>query len=125
VGNRGIPSQADIEGFLKIFKSCWDGSIVPRQDTSNDEALAILGIAPKHRMEEVKKLCFEDYYRGPSPDHDGNSSKEWWEFGRYVKGQEIYIKITVYTKTNGRKVGKCMSFHIPQKEMHYPHKKRG
>ncbi|MDA8242266.1 MAG: hypothetical protein M0Z67_18095 [Nitrospiraceae bacterium] len=124
VGSRGTPSKADIEEFLKIFKSCWDGSVVPRLDTSNDETLAILGITAKHRKEEVMRLCVEDYCEGPSPDYDGNSNKEWWIFGRYVKGYEIYIKIAVSTRNDGRHVGRCMSFHIPKWEMKYPHRQR-
>jgi hypothetical protein len=121
----GISNKADIEKFLEIFKSCWDGKVVPRLDGKNDETLTILGIGPKHRMEEVKKLCVGDYYRGPSPDHDGCATKEWWEFGRWIKKHEIYIKIRIYKKSNGKYDGKCMSFHIAEHGINYPYKKGG
>ena len=120
-----LPSKEEIEQFLKIFKSCWDGSVVPRQDTRNEETLADLCITPRHRLKEVRNLCAEDYYRGPSPDHDGDPGKEWWEFGRSIEGYEIYIKIRIYKKSNNQYAGKCMSFHIADKEITYPYKKEG
>lgn len=120
VEKREIPSKAEVEAFLKLFKSCWDGSLVPRKDPRNDDALTILGILPKHRAEEIRRLAVENYFRGPSPDHDGNPSKEWWEFGLYVKRHEIYIKIAVHKKR-----GRCMSFHIADWEITYPYKERG
>lgn len=118
------PSQEDIKRFLKIFKSCWNGNVIPRTDSKNDDTLTILGITPKHRMEEVKRLHYYDYFRGPSPDHNGDPSKEWWEFGLWIKGREIYIKIRIYTKENGKYGGKCMSFHIAEEKITYPFKEK-
>lgn len=118
------PSPEEIEQFLKIFKSYWAGKVVPRLDSKNDDTLAILGITPKHRVEEVKRLQYTDYFRGPSPDHDGSVGKEWWEFGLWVKGHEIYIKICIVKKENGRYRGRCMSFHIAQETITYPFKEK-
>jgi hypothetical protein len=123
--NREKPSQEEVEQFLEIFKSCWDGNVIPRTDSKNDDALTTLGITPKHRMGEVKKrLSYADYFRGPSPDHDGEPGKEWWEFGLRVKEHEIYIKIRIYKKENGKYGAKCMSFHIADRPVEYPFKKR-
>lgn len=119
---RGKPTQEEVEQFLKDFKASWDGKVVPRTDSKNDDTLTILGITPKHRMEEVKRLRYLDYFRGPSPDHDGSPDKEWWEFGLRVKGYEIYIKIRIYTKGNGKYGAKCMSFHIAEEKIIYPFK---
>lgn len=119
---REKPTQEEVEQFLKIFKACWDGRVVPRKDEKNDDTLTILGITPKHRMEEVKRLHYYDYFRGPTPDHDGDPSKEWWEFGLRVKGHEIYIKIRIYKKENGKYGAKCMSFHIAEEKITYPFK---
>ena len=115
-------TQEEVEQFLEIFKSYWDGKVIPRE--KNDDALAILGITPKHRIEEVKKLRYVDYFRGPSPDHDGEPDKEWWEFGLRVKGHEIYIKIRIYKRKSGSYGGKCMSFHIAEEEIIYPFKEK-
>jgi hypothetical protein len=85
-----------------------DGKVVPRTDSKNDDTLTILGITPKHRAEEVKRLQYSDYFRGPSPDHDGIAGKEWWEFGLRVKGHEIYVKIRIYQKRSGKYGAKCL-----------------
>ncbi|MBI5103134.1 MAG: type II toxin-antitoxin system MqsR family toxin [Nitrospirae bacterium] len=118
--SNSIALKEDIEHFLKNFKSCWDGSVIPRINSNNDDTLAILGITPKHRMEEIRSLKVEDYYKGPSPDYDGITNKEWWEFGKYVYGYEIYIKVAVYCNK-----GRCMSFHFPEHKITYPYKKKG
>jgi glycerophosphoryl diester phosphodiesterase len=117
--DREEPSQEEVEQFLKNFKASWDGNVVPRTDSKNDDTLTILGITPKHRMEEVKRLRYVDYFRGPSPDHDGEPGKEWWEFGLRVKGHEIYIKIRI-----GKYGAKCMSFHIAEEKITYPFKEK-
>lgn len=122
--NREKPSQEDVEQFLENFKACWDGKVVPRTDSKNDDTLTILGITPRHRMEEVKRLRYVDYFRGPSPDHDGIPGKEWWEFGLRIKVYEIYIKIRIYKKGNGKYGAKCMSFHIAEEKITYPFKEK-
>jgi hypothetical protein len=120
-----LPSKEEIEQFLAIFKSCWDGQVVPRLNSKNDDTLDILGITPKHRREEGRRVHYKDYFRGPSPDHDGDSTKEWWEFGRWIKGYEVYIKIRVYKRRrDDRYVAKCMSFHIAEEKITYPFKKK-
>lgn len=124
MGSKGTATQAEVEEFLSIFKSCWDGNVVPRTDSRNDDTLSILGITPKHRAEEIKRLRYDNYSRGPSPDHDGDSDKLWWEFGRVIDSYEIYIKIRVYKrKKDGSFAAKCMSFHIAERSMTYPYKK--
>lgn len=125
MGAKGKPSKEEIEEFLRIFKSCWDGRVIPRANPKNDETLAILGITPRHRMEEVKCLRYDDYYRGPSLDHDGKFNKKWWEFGRRIKKHEIYIKICIYKNNSGQYRGDCMSFHIADENIGYPFKEGG
>lgn len=120
----GIPKQADIEGFLKEFKRCWDGKVIDRVNTKNDNTLTELGLLPHHRTYEIRRLECSDFYRGPSPDHQ-IAGHEWWEFGRKVKSREIYIKIKVYVAENGEKRGRCMSFHFPEKKITYPYKRKG
>lgn len=97
--------------------------MVPRRDRRNEETRNDLGLTTMQLAEEVKKLKYTDYYRGPSPDHD-KSTRMWWEFGKEIKGQEVYIKITVYTSDSGKKFGKCMSCHFPDegKPINYPYK---
>ncbi|NCO68536.1 MAG: toxin [Nitrospirae bacterium CG_4_10_14_3_um_filter_44_29] len=124
MADKAKPSPEEIEQFLENFKSCWDGNVVPRLDEKNDETLSSLGITPRHRAEEVKRLHYTDYFRGPSPDYDGIAGKEWWEFGLRVKGHEIYIKIRIYKRERGSYGGKCMSFHIAEEKITYPFKEK-
>jgi len=79
-----VASKNEIEQFLKEFKRCSQIHVVDeRQDGKNDETLAILGILPKQRLEEIKSLSYKNYFRGPTPDH-GNPSEYVWEFGKRV-----------------------------------------
>lgn len=123
VGISRIATEEEIADFLRIFKSCWDGSVAERE--KNGETLTILGLGPKHRAEECKRLCVEDYSFGPCPDHDGDPTKEWWVFGRVIRKREVYIKIRIYQMRNGAYYGRCLSFHIAEDEMKYPYKKKG
>jgi hypothetical protein len=117
--------KTEIEQFLKTFFQCWDGRVLDeREDKRNEETLLSLGITPKHRAEEIKKLKYYDFYRGPSPDH-ANPKENFWEFGRKVKGEEVYIKIKVYQDFKGRNSGKCISFHFPDRPITYPCKQKG
>lgn len=124
MANRDKPSKEEIEQFLKIFKFCWDGKVIPRAHPKNDETLTIIGITPKHRMEEIKCLRYEDYSEGPSPDYDSKYPKEWWIFGRMVKKYEIYIKICINKNPVGQYRAECMSFHIAEGKINYPFKER-
>ena len=120
MGQKIYSSKEEVAKFLKIFKSCWDGSVVPRIDPKNEDALIILGFTPRHRMEEIKRLCIEDYFDGPSPDYY-YPTKELWEFGRHIKRHDIYIKISIVMK-NGSYIGRCMSFHVAEFKIFYPYK---
>jgi len=110
--------RADIEQFLKEFKAVWKGLVIPRPE--NDKTLLELGLTPYHRANEIRKLTYKIFFRGPTPEHSGNQ-REWWEFGMIVKGKEIYIKLQTYkTKTENKKKGKCLSFHISDRPIKYP-----
>lgn len=119
-----IPTQAEIEEFLREFKRCWDGKVIDRVNEKNEDTLIVLGITPQHRAEEIRKLKYTDFYRGPSPDHS-NPGEECWEFGRKIGGEEVYIKIKIYATESGQQRGKCLSFHIAEKKITYPLRKKG
>jgi hypothetical protein len=115
--------KAEIEQVLKDFKRHWDGRVLNRKSSDNEDTLTALQIMPQHRAEEIRKLKYSDYYRGPSPDFD-YPTHDVWEFGRRVKGQEVYIKLKVYLE-NGKKKAKCFSFHFPKHKITYPFKQKG
>ena len=84
----------------------------------NREALLELDISPMQREMVVKSLQPQDYVEGPVID-ELNKQKEMWVFGKYVKGREVYIKVTL-----GYDAGQtiCISFHIAEHPLRYPFK---
>lgn len=112
----------DIETFLAEFKQkmkIWD--IVFRNDRQkNTQALIDLEITPAQRRAVIEKLVAEDYSEGPLPD-TLNRLSPMWVFGKQVKQQEVYIKITMGT-LNCPVI--CISFHLAEHPMKYPLKNK-
>lgn len=111
----------EIESFLNDFftkLSIW-GIFVRDDRNKNAQTLLDLEITPADRISIIKKLVATDYSEGPVTDTLLKGS-DMWIFGKKVKGLEIYIKITM--GHTGSKV-MCLSFHIAEYPMKYPHKK--
>lgn len=101
-------------GKLEIF------NILFRDDRGKNTAtLAQLEITPNSRTEIIKEIKVEDYSDGPIRD-TLNQMGEMWVFGKNVKGQEVYIKISLGLP-NCSTI--CISFHIAEFPMNYPYKK--
>jgi len=115
-------TRSNIEKFLADFKQkmkIWD--IVFRSDRQkNTQALIDLEITPAQRRAVIGKLEVEDYSDGPLPD-TLNRLSPMWVFGRQVKQQEVYIKITMGA-TNCPVI--CISFHLAEHPMDYPLKNK-
>ncbi len=100
-------------GKLNVFE------ILFRDDRGkNSAALAELEITANTRTKIIKEVKVEDYSDGPIPD-TLNGMGEMWVFGKDVKGQEVYIKISL-GRPNSNTI--CISFHIAQHPMKYPFK---
>lgn len=82
----------------------------------NLNSLVDLGITPNQRMEVIMNLSCYDYSEGPIVDALNNQG-EMWVFGKDVRGNEIYIKITL-GKPNSHTI--CISFHKAEHPMSYP-----
>jgi hypothetical protein len=108
----------EAEEFLSDFfvkLSIYD--IFFKNREKNEAALLELEITASERLEIIKSLTAGDYYRGPSADACDPASPPNWEFGKRVKGKDVYIKI------NMGKAGKrvmCISFHIAERKMACP-----
>jgi len=89
-------------------------------DKSRD-TIAYLGITPKQAKQEILGLTYQDYYRGPIPDKD-RKGEEFWEFGKTICGEEIFIKLKSKSEYG---VAICFSFHIPEETIEYPYKRGG
>ncbi|MEM6634068.1 MAG: toxin [Bacteroidota bacterium] len=118
-----LTEEATMEEALTLFLQQFQEEkskqgIVFFNRTKNLQALLDLELTAKRREKVIDTLSIQDYYKGPSADqvHVG---LEYWEFGKEVRGQEIYIKISL-----GWPDGEvwCMSFHKAERNIQYPFK---
>ncbi len=116
-----MATREEEERFLNRFHAklkIWEIVFVNRE--KNVQALLELEIAPKYREEVIKEIVVEDYSEGPIID-DLNYYGEMWIFGKDVKGQEVYIKISL---GNTDRATICISFHKAEHPMKYPLKEK-
>ena len=110
----------EVKRFLADFKvkqRVYD--ILFRDDRGkNTQTLIDLEMRPKDRLEVITCLDYEDYSDGPIQDILYGGS-DMWIFGKMVKGNEIYIKISMGVP--GSSV-LCISFHVAEYKMKYPFK---
>jgi hypothetical protein len=110
-----MATREEVEKFLNNFHAKLTVfGIVFRDDRGkNAQALAELEITPIYREGVIKEICAEDYSEGPIVD-TLNKLGDMWVFGKDVKKQEVYIKISLgHTAI-------CISFHKAERPMKYP-----
>jgi len=113
------PGQVKL--FLFQFKEFAQNNFKFVERGKSLDSLARLGITVKQAKEEIMGLTVEDYYRGPIPDK-GPKGGEYWEFGKTICEQEVFIKLKTVSKHG---VAICFSFHMPDETIEYPYKKGG
>lgn len=64
----------------------------------------------------ILSLTPSDYISGPIKDR--NMVGDLWEFGKEVKGQEVYIKLKLTGDLRSQNV-KVLSFHFPERPINY------
>ncbi len=115
-----MATKEQVEDFLKRLKEkikVFD--IIFRDDRGkNLQTLATLEITPVYRKQVVLSIEPKDYVEGPIVD-TLNKMGEMWVFGKNVKGQEVYIKITL-GQPNSSTI--CISFHIAEHPLNHPFK---
>lgn len=117
-----MATKQEVENFLIEFKGkmqIWD--VLFRSDRdSNIQALADLDIRPIERKIILEKLKSTDYSEGPIEEklHRGSNM---WVFGKEIKKQEVYIKITM---GSANQPVICISFHRSKFKMNFPLKTR-
>ena len=105
-----MPKQA--QQFLVEFKqiaAVQGVDLVPRKSTR--PTLLQLGLTKRNVKDILLSLSVSNYCKGPEDDRDRPG--EIWVFGILIKGKEIYIKL---------KIAKCLSFHIADFPLNYPHR---
>jgi hypothetical protein len=85
----------------------------------NAQTLADLEIQPIEREKILLNLKVEDFAEGPLEDTLYKGS-DLWVFGKEIKKNEIYIKISIGYGESGVL---CISFHIAERPMSYPFKR--
>ncbi len=114
-------SKELVSNFLKDFKVKFDiWGVLYRDDRGkNTQTLADLEITPSYRDQVIKELKVEDFSEGPLEEKLYGGS-EMWVFGKRIKNQEVYIKISFGAL--GSSVI-CISFHVAEHRMNFPFKK--
>jgi hypothetical protein len=110
--------KEDVQQFLNDFKqkARTFGGIYYYPRKINTDTLLALGITSEMRKDFIMNLSATDYYKGPTKDEDPQIP-DFYEFGLTIKGQEVYIKLSlgIFSKTPH-----CMSFHISKHPIKYP-----
>ncbi|OYU95951.1 MAG: toxin [Bacteroidetes bacterium B1(2017)] len=113
-----MSTEGDVSSFLKSFKEkmkFWD--VLFRDERGkNSQALIELELRPIERKAILETLEVFDYSEGPMEEKLYGGA-DMWVFGKMVKKQEVYIKITM--GAFGSSVI-CISFHLAQYKMNYP-----
>lgn len=103
----GAAPIPDIECFLRRIKlemrTLNRFSFVTRK--ANMDCLANLGVTVAVAQDEIMSLTYQDYDRGPLPDHSREG--EVWEFVKDIGGIAVYIKL----KLDPGRGCVCLSFH--------------
>lgn len=111
-------TEKEVNSFLKEFKEkmkIWD--VLFRDDRGkNTQALVDLELRPIDRKKVLDELNCRDYSEGPIEEKLYGGSA-MWVFGKLVKKQEVYVKITIGTEKNAVI---CISFHVAEHKMKYP-----
>ena len=113
-------TKEEVQAFLNQFHAKMKiYGILYRDDRGkNQKTLEELEIVPSFRKVVIENLEVEDYVQGPVIDKL-NRLGEMWVFGKDVKGNEVYIKISLGVP-NSRTI--CISFHKAEHKMSYPFK---
>lgn len=113
-----MATREEVEQFLSHFKLKLEvfGVFFLDGREKNAQALLDLNITRLERMEVIRTIEVEDYSEGPIRDVL-NDYGEMWIFGKDVKKQEVYIKITM-GKENNKTI--CISFHKAERPMNHP-----
>ena len=115
-----MADKSIIKSFLQELKAIIKslGIIFSNRPKNSIQNLADLSITAKMREEIILNLEVEDYSEGPLEETQQGGT-EMWVFGKMIKNQQVYIKLTI-TKNTGNAI--CISFHKAEFLMKFPFK---
>jgi len=116
-----MASKQEVETYLKELKVKMKifGILFFDDRGKNQQTLHDLEISPAKRKEIISLLKLEDYSQGPL-DEKMRDILPMWVFGKQVKKNEVYIKVSMGIENSG---AVCISFHVAEHPMNYPFKK--
>ena len=111
--------RREVAAFLGEFRKIATGKGLIRVDESakNMETLLKLGITESQRFEEILSLSIDDF-SDISPERAEGEAK-CYIFGKTVAESLVYIKIKIDYR-NGIGFARCVSFHLPEREVLFP-----
>ena len=116
-----MATKNEVDRFLKDFKQKTKiFQIIFDVRGKNAQALLDLDINPVKRKEVIESLKVDDYSEGPL-EEKMRGILPMWVFGKMVKKQEVYIKISMGL-ANSQTI--CISFHPAEYPMNYPFKNK-
>ena len=111
----------EVVHFLRDFKALMrEGRYVIKKHYKNLQTLINLGFTEKMRDQALIALKANDYSSGPNNDKYGKA--DYWIFGKEINNIEIYIKLQIFTYSNGNDQAVCISFHTADDPLKYPFK---
>jgi hypothetical protein len=115
VNPENMSTVDEIKAFLQDFKATLEiwGVVFRDERGKNAKALLDLDITPVYREQVLRELQVADYCEGPKRETLYGGA-DTWIFGKTIKRQEVYIKITL--GFSGAQVI-CISFHVAEHPM--------
>lgn len=119
-------TEPEIESFLKECREVINNSFflcLNKNRPENKQTLIELGYNKQNVKDEIFSLSVKDYASGPKPDK--TYLGEVWEFGIFINGREVYIKLEISRYNDpGDLITTlyCISFHFAKHKLYYPYK---
>ena len=121
--------QSQVRGFLLAVKFAlqkhsrkdprWTLSTARQK---NMDTLAELEMKVEDAREVILSLTPMDYCRGPLRDQ--TIEGDLWEFGKRIRGKDVYIKLKLSGDLQ-RQVVRVLSFHFPERPLQYRFAQKG
>lgn len=115
-----MATENEVRLFLQqFFQKAKTFGLYFRDDRGkNMQTLLDLDITPRQRKEIIMQLEVSNYVDGPLEDTLYRKG-EMWVFGKEVKHNDVYIKISKGLEECG---AFCISFHIAERPLKYKFK---
>lgn len=108
-----------VQQFLSDFQSLSKANGVKFWERpENDSMMNLLELNRAEVTQRLLNLTKYDYLEGPLSQENFSDA---WCFGQTIKGNEVYIKLTIVAKKK-RRMAVCISFHEPTKPLKYHYK---